>query len=718
MVELLKRQIESAERSLLSNSAPAMNQQDSSASPTGQAAKRRHTAAFASEGNPSPEKSAKRTKSLKTYGASRRQPEPADDGNFDHFRNDEAPKATTSQSARFSVHSGHQSSLPLPAGSLQTDFLNHEPAVMFKDTGDTVADASSEQQRLLNHVLASKNGLSTSLTKEPQQAMEQQSSSIPWTASDTADSAKSKRSEQKTNADEEAGDYADELTGVHNLPDNDTSAGAEKRLPDESEDTQSAASHSLKIAKQDEFSLRRPKSSPKVEIPRQEPQKAVANEGGTQTAPKASKGRKRKVEGESFEPLNSDDRAIGLPKECYQPRPSRRRATQVIEEPVDYSIRPEKAAKVKRTKSTGSKPTIAADEDELEAFQGMKGGASPSNLGEEDQVVDPRKEPVSTEAKANAALSESDESSIKPRRTIKQSDVEEPKSETPAREPKDCPNESKAMAEEDEDKIFVKPAIPTPKPKCSSRAKRAQTTIFEDHVEFMGSRKSPNLSQQQAKRKSALQDVENEAVPKPQRKRKTVVAEDSDDEDELAKENNVVAARAKSPPKKRRGRPPKSDKQVQNKATNSVLEDADEEEEGAAPAEEEEYEGEERPKKRGRGRPSKFESKANSEDTNAASAAKESNDEATEPSHNDETMQPASQPESTPSKPSAPAAEMPTPSPEKPTEKAKSTPQKATSTTTQQHSPIKSSSKVPFRVGLSKRHRIPSLLRMTKPPKR
>ena len=163
-----------AERGLLSNSAPATNQPTSSESPAIQAAKRRHTAAFASEGSAVPEKGIKRSKTLKTYGGNRRPVETADDADFDQFRDDDAAGGPTSQSARFSEHSGHQSSMPLPAGSLQTDFLNHEPAIMFKDTGDTVADASSEQQRLYEEVLASKKGVSTSLTKEAQQVSQHQ----------------------------------------------------------------------------------------------------------------------------------------------------------------------------------------------------------------------------------------------------------------------------------------------------------------------------------------------------------------------------------------------------------------------------------------------------------------------------------------------------------------------------------------------------------------
>lgn len=57
----------------------------------------------------------------------------------------------------------------------------------------------------------------------------------------------------------------------------------------------------------------------------------------------------------SSDHLGSDDMAaIGLPKEQYKPRPSRSRSTQIAVEPIDYSVRPEKKAKVKRNATTGS----------------------------------------------------------------------------------------------------------------------------------------------------------------------------------------------------------------------------------------------------------------------------------------------------------------------------------------------------------------------------
>ena len=707
----------------MTNSAPDMNQhQASSASPAREAAKRRHTAAFASERNASPEKGLKRTKTLKTYGGSRRRLEPADDGNFDDFRDDEGGYARTSQSARFSEHSGHQSSMPLPAGSLQTDFLNHEPAVMFKDTGDTVADASSEQQRMLEQVLASKKGLSTSVTKEAQQRSEHQSSSIPWTASDIADSAKSRRSrmaaegrdgtEEGPEGDEGA---LDEPTEDHEPPADDEQPPSKETEPANEENLQPAHSQSKVQMVGIEKKSKRPKSSPMVEIyPEPSVQNSTVGES-VKTKQRSAKSRNQNVHEESSEPLNSDEKAIGLLKERYIPRPSRRRATQVAEDPIDYSKVPEKAAKVKRTKTTGARVSVSAEDNGFGASQETRPGVSPSGLSKDALSEDARKQDVSpSEIEGNESKINEDESPVKPRRRIRQGN-EEPL--PPNSEKAEAQHDAKAEVQEDEDKVFVKPAIPTPKPKAASKVKRAQTTIFEDHVEFMGSRRSPNLSQQQAKRKSALQDVQNEAAPKSERKRKSSVADDSDDEDELAKENEDAGSKEKSPPKKRRGRPPKSEKQTQPKATDSVMKDSDQEDEEDELAAEDSAE-EKPPKKRGRGRPAKSASTPGKKPVNKTAKADRMDDEPEKPADEGHEARQPEQPASTPSKPSAPATEMPTPSPEQPPEKPQSTPQKGSSHATTQHSPIKSSSKVPFRVGLSKKNRIPSLLRVMRPPKK
>lgn len=60
---------------------------------------------------------------------------------------------------------------------------------------------------------------------------------------------------------------------------------------------------------------------------------------------------------ETSDPNGSDDAMIALPQERYNPRPSRSRSEKaLLVEPIDYSVRPERAAKARRTRTIGLPP--------------------------------------------------------------------------------------------------------------------------------------------------------------------------------------------------------------------------------------------------------------------------------------------------------------------------------------------------------------------------
>ncbi|KAA6406789.1 MAG: hypothetical protein FRX48_09513 [Lasallia pustulata] len=93
---------------------------------------------------------------------------------------------------------------------------------------------------------------------------------------------------------------------------------------------------------------------------------SVANEGGVN--PQAPKGAlKRKAQDDiPTDDLGSDDIEVGFPKEQYQPRPSRSRATHADNEfllALDFSKRPEAVAKakIKRRRTTGGHIPTHAD---------------------------------------------------------------------------------------------------------------------------------------------------------------------------------------------------------------------------------------------------------------------------------------------------------------------------------------------------------------------
>ena len=83
--------------------------------------------------------------------------------------------------------------------------------------------------------------------------------------------------------------------------------------------------------------------------------------------------RKRDTDDKKVDELDADDYAIGIPREHYQPRPSKRRSGGVTEEvvvPTDFSKRPESIAKgkrkTKRHKTTAFQELLPKDEDEGE----------------------------------------------------------------------------------------------------------------------------------------------------------------------------------------------------------------------------------------------------------------------------------------------------------------------------------------------------------------
>ena len=89
--------------------------------------------------------------------------------------------------------------------------------------------------------------------------------------------------------------------------------------------------------------------------------------------PTKSSKRKRDTDDKNVDELNADEYAIGIPKEHYQPRPSKRRSGGVTEEvivPTDFSKRPESIAKgkrkTKRHKTTAFQELLPKDEDEDE----------------------------------------------------------------------------------------------------------------------------------------------------------------------------------------------------------------------------------------------------------------------------------------------------------------------------------------------------------------
>ena len=102
------------------------------------------------------------------------------------------------------------------------------------------------------------------------------------------------------------------------------------------------------------------------------PEAASSNVAKPRKAPK----RKRNTDEEPLDELDSDDNALGVPKEHYQPRPSKRRAgggDNEIIVPTDFSKKPEAIGKnkrkTKRHKTTAFQELLPKDEDEDEEIE-------------------------------------------------------------------------------------------------------------------------------------------------------------------------------------------------------------------------------------------------------------------------------------------------------------------------------------------------------------
>lgn len=705
--ERLKMQMLSAERHLVTNSAPtAAGIGLHSSSPSARPQKRRHASVSGSDAAASLEKSVKRAKTI-TYGA-KGTAKVTGESAFSRLQDDaEGVGPKTTQSARFTEHSGYHSSAELPAGSLGEAFANHEPAVMFRDTGSTVPDNSFAQQRMIQQALSSKKSMSTSAISHIQDEAEK-SSSFPWSASGQPQSARSmgKVVGGDVHGVEEGADVIDNDGGDSGgSGTNDITAvtppheGAEVRADDADEEiTVRSAS--------------KPRASPIVEINQINAHNTKTSRRDSTSAQRSTKGRKRKSdEANDSDPLNSDDKAIGLPQERYQPRPSRRRSTQVVEEAIDYSVRPEGTARAKRTK-TAVNPANAETVMSREQLEDLKADVNKASLPSKSSGRQPE-----SSKEISGCDNDATTSPTASKHTV-------PGKDQAANSPGSQPTEEvpQSSDKKSDNHIFVRPAIPTPRPNAASRSRRSRTTIFEDLLDFTGLQKSPSLSQQQAKRRLAQEDVRTNGLKPLQRKRK-IVGDDNDgddDEDELAKDPHDAfeAEEEDTAPKKRgRGRPAKSKPAA--KSAEKVLEDSDGEND-----EKDEDESDEAPKKRGRGRPARVmpAAETTASDTIEVQKAKSASESAENPASEKKTNEKATdeRDKATSNVPQSKSAgkenTTPSPSPEQAAKKPASTPQKDLKPSPAVHSPIKTSSIAQYRVGLSRR-RIPSLLKTINPPR-
>jgi hypothetical protein len=486
-----------------------------------------------------------------------------------------------SQLPMFSDHSaGVERSSAVPSGTIQQLFLQHEPNVMFQNSGSTIAYNESSEQRLIEHAMLQDQENVPPPVAEVRLADfdAPESSLFPWSPAVPTQTPKLNNVQQNANGATQTARAEGVLNQENAAPQSLAAPATEDSQT--TTDEQSIAAATKNSHRESETGQQPPNSSPIVSVPRVRRKSVIADADYPSDSQRSSKGKKRKAEAESSEPLNSEDLAIGLPKERYQPRPSRRRSTAVVETPVDYSVVPEKAAKKRRKTVNPTAGTTKTENAKSISREGEPSASQKSRI--ETQPSEPR-------ADKSNATSRKDSNQVVPTPTKQQpAPVMQPIDRGQARDTlKDLgfmlrstqssdapikPSPVKSATPTSAKRIADAAAFAMPPPPSSQaykRSRRSHTTIFEDHVDLGRVQKSPSLSQQQAKRQATLEPVDHPSSQSTRRQhQKAVPHEDDDDEDELSKDHVPD-----EPVKKKRGRPAKSKVDKAVKSTEKVLDD-------------------------------------------------------------------------------------------------------------------------------------------------
>ncbi|EME40616.1 hypothetical protein DOTSEDRAFT_55777 [Dothistroma septosporum NZE10] len=557
----LRRQVADAERGLLATNSDQASKpttaMPSSTSPASQRNKRRNTTVVGSDPVISLANGLKR---VKTYAHKRT----VVDEDGDQYR----------------------ASIGRPGGTLGNDFVNHEPNVMFRDSGTTNAFNDSTQEELVEQARGGNNAQNVNGIPVPKASNSDKSSSFPWTAS-----AEPTQTEKSPAANDLLAQKGDDIT-VQQVSDLGRRPTIEPLSPVVKKPaffTEPAGDQSGPQGKPAP-----PRSSPVViidtraedivpDVPHDEPTE------GTQ---KPKRGRKRKSQEAVQEQdqwddrLNSDHRVlkeIGLPTENYPPRLSKRRAT-LVDEPLDNSLPVEKALRKRRKteNATTELPAASHSHTQTRSQDGfyecplgcelrMKEEEMFLHLDQCPTMEGASQSKLSQGSKDNREKDKSqpeEKTDINARSGAKPATVEQNRKHPSRTSSVDAIPSSKPLGHPSSEKktdlgLLMLP--PTMLTSASKKGRRSKTTIFEDHVDFGGSQRSPNLSQQQAKRKAAMKNVKNESTQKS--RRKVVPDDDDNEEDELAMEE---ADAEEPPPKQSRGRPAKATTQKPADSTEGV----------------------------------------------------------------------------------------------------------------------------------------------------
>jgi hypothetical protein len=335
----LKRAIEKAHRNHL-QSQPSQEEPQSSVSLPEHPNKKRKTAADLIPIK-TPDDASARKKGPITYGR--------------------APKSIFGSSPSFNPPPGDQSGINLAPpqeapwlleGTMRDNYAHHEPA-MFHEPSSTIPNATMTQQHVLDVVNAPML-VGQEMESEGPRYIPPPEASIPWsdlmkfTPAEATDQTESSDRDPPSNDPPSATPVRTTEGGYEYSASQRSRRGSSVRLkgsPLRNEVSRTEASEiDRKAASSVETEIGDPPSTVL-------PKTSHSENGEVKKTPRRSKSQLMPIAG-------SDDDlvAIGLPREQYKPRPSRSRSLKVDEEqPIDYSVRPERAKKVsKRRQTTGA----------------------------------------------------------------------------------------------------------------------------------------------------------------------------------------------------------------------------------------------------------------------------------------------------------------------------------------------------------------------------
>ena len=282
--------------------------------------------------------------------------------------------------------SAEQWTLP---GSMRDLLAEHEPITMFPEGSSTVPDSSSTRQRLLDDAIAARQEYQAAVTQIGG-CPRTDSPSIPWSTfiqtpsvcRNISISVLLQADQVQIGSDSEqrkAGQESDHATPLIALPeasrvlkspeavsilstavfDLPTFEGRPAKRIKRSKTMAGSISQSDVGCAVDELSSHAEISVLKADKPTVESRRDSSFESQRNRKVKVNK-LNRKDDSNADE-LNSDELDTGLPKERYQPRPSRSRSTIIVSRDIDYSVRPEKAAKARKLRGNTTSEVEVSD---------------------------------------------------------------------------------------------------------------------------------------------------------------------------------------------------------------------------------------------------------------------------------------------------------------------------------------------------------------------